>query len=59
MLVCTEAVRRLIATKSSTTEVRGKAREQGMMTLREDALRRAIEGVTTLDEVMRVTYGEF
>ncbi len=59
LLRCTEGLRRLIVAKASTMELRAKAREEGMITLREDALRRAAEGVTTLDEVVRVTYAEF
>ncbi len=59
LLVCTEALRRLIVDKVPTTDLRAKGREQGMVTLREDALRRATEGITTLEEVLRVTYAEF
>jgi general secretion pathway protein E len=36
-------------------EVRLAARSQGMRSLREDALRLALAGTTTLDEVLRVT----
>jgi type II secretory ATPase GspE/PulE/Tfp pilus assembly ATPase PilB-like protein len=39
----------------STEEIFEAAREQGMRTLREDGLRLAIAGVTTIDEVRRVT----
>ena len=35
-----------------------KARELGMRTLREDGLRKVVAGVTTLEEVFRVTMGD-
>jgi type IV pilus assembly protein PilB len=34
------------------------ARELGMRTLREDGLRKVVAGMTTLDEVLRVTMGD-
>jgi type IV pilus assembly protein PilB len=37
-----------------TREIHAAAVAQGMLTLRDDAVRRAIDGVTTLDEVRRV-----
>ena len=40
------------------TELRIKARELGMRTLREDGLRKVIGGMTTLEEVFRVTMGD-
>jgi type IV pilus assembly protein PilB len=41
--------------KGSTDEIFEGAREQGMRTLREDGLRLALAGVTSIDEVRRVT----
>jgi len=40
--------------KAPTAEIRKTAKESGMLTLREDGLRKALEGDTTLEEVMRV-----
>ena len=42
----------------SATDLRVRARELGMRTLREDGLRKVIAGITTLDEVFRVTMGD-
>ena len=39
----------------SSVELRTKARELGMRTLREDGLRKVVAGSTTLEEVLRVT----
>ncbi len=40
--------------KAPTGEIREKARSYGMLTLREDGLRKAIQGKTTVQEVIRV-----
>jgi type IV pilus assembly protein PilB len=42
------------AVEGSTEELAAAASEQGMTTLREDGLRRCLEGTTSLDEVRRV-----
>ncbi len=47
-------LRNLTFAKSATGEIRAKARSYGMLTLREDGLRKAIQGQTTIDEVLRV-----
>jgi general secretion pathway protein E/type IV pilus assembly protein PilB len=39
-------------------ELRQKARELGMRTMREDGIRKVIAGNTTLEEVFRVTMGD-
>jgi type IV pilus assembly protein PilB len=53
-----EEVQHMIYDQVTSTELRIKARELGMRTLREDGLRKVIAGITTLDEVFRVTMGE-
>jgi len=47
-------LRNLTFSKAPTGEIREKARSYGMLTLREDGLRKAIQGTTTIDEVLRV-----
>jgi type II secretory ATPase GspE/PulE/Tfp pilus assembly ATPase PilB-like protein len=46
-------IRRLLG--SSTDEIFAAAVEQGMTTLRQDGLRLVYEGVSSLDEIRRVT----
>ena len=46
-------IRRLI--EASTDEIFAAAVEQGMATLRQDGIRLCLEGVSTLDEIRRVT----
>ena len=53
-----DQVRNLIFQQVSSTELRTKARELGMRTLREDGLRKVVAGMTTLAEVLRVTMGD-
>ena len=45
----------MIIARASSTEIREKALEQGMRTLRDDGWRRVLNGSTTLEEVLRVT----
>ncbi|MBI5367399.1 MAG: type II/IV secretion system protein [Planctomycetes bacterium] len=56
LLTVDDEVQRLISRGAQTPEVRAKARERGMTTLRDDAIRKALAGVTTIDEVFRVTF---
>jgi type IV pilus assembly protein PilB len=48
-------VRELIQRNASTNEIRTLAQEHGMDTLRDLGVRKAREGVATLDEVLRIT----
>ena len=51
----TEELRELILVGASSLELRRKAVEEGMLTLRMSGLRKVQEGVTTIDEVVRET----
>ncbi len=54
----TSEVQHMIFDEVPTRELRSKARELGMRTLREDGLRKVVAGHTTLEEVLRVTMGD-
>ncbi len=58
IFVLDDLVRHMINDQVSSSELRGQARRLGMRTLREDGLRKAVAGVTTLEEVFRVTMGD-
>lgn len=58
ILPLTAEIRRLVGKKASSDEIRKTATEQGMITFREDGIKKAMMGVTTLSEVMRVTYSD-
>ena len=49
-----DGLRKLILEKGSADEMRDYAREQGMVTLREDGLEKIKDGVTSVAEVLRV-----
>jgi type IV pilus assembly protein PilB len=51
----TEELRELILVGASALELRRKAVEEGMLTLRSSGLRKVKDGVTTIDEVVRET----
>jgi type IV pilus assembly protein PilB len=51
----TEDLRELILVGASALELRRKAVDEGMITLRHSGLRKVKEGVTTIEEVVRET----
>jgi type IV pilus assembly protein PilB len=51
----TDELRELILVGASALELRRKAVEEGMLTLRQSGLRKVKDGVTTIDEVVRET----
>jgi len=50
-----EDARSLILRHASTRDIRQHAIQRGMVTLRLDGYKRACEGVTTVEEILRVT----
>ncbi|MGM0632247.1 MAG: GspE/PulE family protein [Pseudomonadota bacterium] len=55
LLVLSDTVRHEVATRSDANVIRRQARQEGMKTLREDALEKLAAGLTTPEEVVRVT----
>ncbi len=51
----TEDARSLILRRAPSRDIRRQAIEDGMVTLRHDGWRKACEGVTTVEEILRVT----
>lgn len=58
LLTVDEVVRKLIAQKASAPEIRRAARANGMMSLRESAIKKMAQGQTTFEEVMTVVSDE-
>ncbi|TXD31762.1 type II/IV secretion system protein [Lujinxingia vulgaris] len=54
LLPVDETVRQLIAKRASAPEIRKAARANGMMSLRECAIKKLAQGLTTFEEVMTV-----
>lgn len=50
-----EDIKKLISQKASTEDIEKKAREHGMATMLEDGILKAIQGITSIEEVLRVT----
>jgi len=55
VLPMTDSLRSLVMKHATATELRAEAVREGMLTMYEDGLRKALKGVTTFEEVLRVT----
>jgi len=53
-----DRIRELILERRPSSEINKAAREEGMTTLRESAVERVREGITTLREINKVTFIE-
>ena len=58
IFLVTDEIQKMIFRKVGAVELRARAREMGMRTLREDGLRKVAAGITTVEEVLRVTMGD-
>jgi type IV pilus assembly protein PilB len=56
MMLINEEIAELVVRRAPLADVREAARANGMKTLKEDGLRKVLEGVTTPDEVRRVVF---
>jgi len=55
VLVLNETIRKMVEEKNSADAIKKKAIELGMKSLREDGLEKARLGLTTIEEILRVT----
>ncbi len=58
IFIITDEIQRMIYDQRPANELRVRARENGMRTLREDGVRKVLSGFTSLEEVFRVTMGD-
>jgi type IV pilus assembly protein PilB len=58
VLTLDAGIRRLIMNNASEPDIKKSAKLSGMITLREDGVSKAQQGLTTLEEVVRVTVGD-
>jgi type IV pilus assembly protein PilB len=56
LMVIDDHLRELILRKAATHELRQAALEAGMITLRQDGMQKILEGITTMEEALRVVY---
>jgi type IV pilus assembly protein PilB len=54
VMLVSEEVERLAVERASATMIESVAKEQGMATLRDDGMSKVLDGVTSLDEILRV-----
>ncbi len=59
IVLVTNAMQDLISSRASANELLRQARKDGYISLREYGWRKVLEGVTTVEEVMRVTSEDF
>jgi general secretion pathway protein E len=58
LLVMNDELRELLVRKADASSLQQAARRAGLRTLHEDGLRQAVEGITSLEEVLRLTSGD-
>lgn len=58
LLIMSDAIRSLVMNRAPSTAIAQKAIEQGMCTLRQDGWKKVKAGITTVEEVLRVTQTE-
>ena len=57
-LVLTPEIKRMILGKTEEHKLRAEARREGMKTLRENGMEKVARGLTTVEEIFRVTIGD-
>ncbi|MBL7158291.1 MAG: Flp pilus assembly complex ATPase component TadA [Candidatus Omnitrophica bacterium] len=57
-LVLSPKIRELVMKKAQEYEIKAASRREGMTTLRENGIEKALRGETTLEEILRVTVGD-
>jgi len=55
LIVVNDAIRPLIVQRASSTSIKQEALKHGMRTLRDDGWAKVLGGITTIEEVLRVT----
>lgn len=58
LMIPNDQIRALAVAKASATEIRKAALKSGMVTMRDDGVEKVKSGITTLEEVLRVTQEE-
>ena len=55
LMTMSESLRRMVVAKETSSRIRVQAIREGMRSLREDGLRKAAAGLTSVEEILRVT----
>jgi type II secretory ATPase GspE/PulE/Tfp pilus assembly ATPase PilB-like protein len=54
IMTISPAIKELIINGATTAAIEGQAKQEGMMTMLEDGVFQAVQGITTIEEVLRV-----
>jgi type II secretory ATPase GspE/PulE/Tfp pilus assembly ATPase PilB-like protein len=57
-MVTGDTIREMVVQRVNAAAIRREALKNGMITLRQDGWRKVLMGITTVDEVARVTAGD-
>jgi len=55
VLEVTESIKQLIISNATSDAIEKRAKEEGMITMLEDGIIKAVQGITTIEEILRVT----
>jgi type II secretory ATPase GspE/PulE/Tfp pilus assembly ATPase PilB-like protein len=55
MLLLNSKLRQMVQERKSSEEIKASATQENMLTLREDGVQKALAGLTSLAEIIRVT----
>ncbi len=55
IMAVTEEIERMVVDGAPSSQIRRKAEQDGFLSLKDDGFRRVLQGVTTIEEVLRVT----
>ncbi len=58
VMVLNDELRELILERASTQMIKMKAIESGMISLREASMKKVLKGITTIEEMLRVTFSD-
>jgi len=58
VLTLTPKIKELVASNAQEFQIKEAARKEGMKTLREHGIEKALKGITTVEEILRVTVGD-
>ena len=54
-LEMSSAIQKMVSDNSTADEIEKKSKEEGMLTMLEDGIIKSLRGITTIDEILRVT----
>jgi len=55
ILRVSEGIRNLIMANATSDDIEKQAKKEGMMTMLEDGIVKCVQGITTIEEILRVT----